>query len=280
VSAARRRSEAAVRSARDELDRRVQERTEELQRSILEKEQATQELNLAQERLSDLARTLSMAEMAAAIAHQLNQPLTALTTEAHACRRWLQSQPPNVDRATMTAERMVRETARASAVVDRVRSLFSRSDYRREATDLNRLIGDLARVLRDEANRHKVSIQLQLSDGIPLVMVDPVQIQQVILNLVMNAMEAIGENAAVRNVEISTELAGDEVRVSVQDHGGGIPETVKDRIFEPFFTTKEKGTGMGLAICRTIMEEHDGRIWAESLESGTAIRFALKVKQA
>jgi hypothetical protein len=214
--------------------------------------------------------------MAASIAHELNQPLTALVADSHACRRWLNSQPPNVERAVATTERIVRECTRASAVVSRVRSLFTKSEYVREATDINRLIRDLARLLRDDAIRRNVSIKLRLAEGIPHLTVDPVQIQQLLLNLAMNGMDAMAESAGTRELEISSEISGvDEVRVTVRDSGTGLDEPIRARMFEPFFTTKPAGTGMGLSICRSIIEAHQGRIWAEPLPRGAAFHFTL-----
>ena len=243
---------------------------------VEKQEQAQHELLLAQERLTNLTRTISMGEMAASIAHQLKQPLTALTTDAHACRRWLQSNPPNLERATATAERIVQESILASDVVDRVRSLFSRTDYRREATDLNAMIRDLTRLLRDEAVRRNITIRLSLDEALPLPLADPVQIQQVLLNLVTNAMEATSEQQG--EIEITTALfPPDEVGISVSDRGSGIPPEILRRIFEPFFTTRPQGTGMGLAICRSIVEEHDGKIWAESTGRQTVVHFTLKL---
>jgi len=237
---------------------------------------AQQALLISQENLSRLSRTMSMAEMAASIAHELNQPLTALVADSHACRRWLESDPVNIPRAVATTERIVRECTRASAVVSRVRSLFTRSQYVREPTDLNALIRELARLLREDAIRRNVSIKLRLADNIPLLHVDPVQIQQVLLNLAMNGMDAIGETDAPRELEISSEISSDdEVMVSVRDTGMGVDEHIKMRMFEPFFTTKPAGTGMGLSICRSIIEAHQGRIWADSLPHGAVFHFTL-----
>jgi PAS domain S-box-containing protein len=244
---------------------------------VEDQERAQQELLVSRERLSRFSRTLSMAELSAAIAHELNQPLTAILTDAHACRRWLQMQPPNLDRAGATADRIVRDSTRASQVVSRVRSLFSRTDYVREPADLNGMIRELARLLRDEAMRRRVTITLHLSEGLPSVNLDRVQIQQLLLNLALNGMEAMASVAANRSLEILTASASEnEVQVTVRDHGAGLSEETKSHMFEPFFTTKPGGTGMGLAICRSIIEEHEGRIWADSFDDGTAIHFTLR----
>jgi hypothetical protein len=243
----------------------------------IEAQQHTQQaLLISQENLSRLSRKMSMAEMAASIAHELNQPLTALVADSHACRRWLNSQPANLERAVATTERIVRECTRASAVVSRVRSLFTKSEYVREATDINTLIRDLARLLRDDAIRRNVSIKLRLAEGIPHLSVDPVQIQQLLLNLAMNGMDAMADSAGARELEISSEISGaDEVRVTVRDSGTGLDESIRARMFEPYFTTKPAGTGMGLSICRSIIEAHQGRIWAEPLPRGAAFHFTL-----
>jgi signal transduction histidine kinase len=186
-------------------------------------------------------------------------------------------QPPNLDRAEATADRIVRDSTRASQVVSRVRSLFSRTDYVREPVDLNGMIRELARLLRDEAMRRRVAITLHLSEGLPSVSLDRVQIQQLLLNLALNGMESMASVAASRSLEILTASASEnEVQVTVRDHGAGLSEETKAHMFEPFFTTKPGGTGMGLAICRSIIEEHDGHIWAESFEDGTAIHFILR----
>ncbi len=245
---------------------------------IEERNSTQQRLLSAHEDLSRFNRSMSLAEMAASIAHELNQPLTALVSHASACRRWLQAEPANVSRAATAAEIIVQETTRAANVVRRVRSLFSKSDYVREPTDLNSLILDLTRLLRDDAIRHSVSIRLRLAEDLPLLQIDAVQIQQVLLNLAINGMEAMTGVNGPRWLEIATKALGaEEVSASVKDCGPGFPETVKIKMFDPFFTTKPEGTGMGLAICRSIVEEHDGRIWAEHSEQGTLFQFVLKV---
>lgn len=226
----------------------------------------------AQDDLTRLLRTLSMAEMAASIAHELNQPLTAVVTHAYACREWLQSEPANLEKASATAEKIVQESTRASVVVSRVRALFRKEAQVRELASINRLIRELARLLRDEAIRRDVSIRLELTDDLPQLEMDPVQIQQVLLNLAINGMDAMTRVAAPRELIIRSKKHGDgEILVVVEDHGSGIAPAIASRMFEPFFSTKPDGTGMGLAICRSIIEAHDGRLWAEDSKQGGAI---------
>jgi C4-dicarboxylate-specific signal transduction histidine kinase len=247
---------------------------------IEERHSTQQRLLSAHEDLSRSSRTMSLAEMAASIAHELNQPLTALASHASACRRWLQAEPANVARAATAAGVIVQEATRAANVVRRVRSLFSKSDYVRQTIDLNRLILDLTQLLRDDAIRRSVSIKLRLAEDLPKLQIDPVQIQQVLLNLAINGMEAMTEIDGPRLLEITTTALGTgEIAAAVKDRGPGFSETVKASMFDPFFTTTPEGTGMGLAICRSIIEEHDGRIWAEQSEHGTVFQFVLKVSQ-
>jgi PAS domain S-box-containing protein len=245
---------------------------------IEEQRRLQQGLLLAQDDLSRFTRTMTMTEMAASIAHQLNQPLTALVTNASACQRWIRSEPANLDKARAAADRIVRDSATAAEVLSRVRSLFSKSDYIRESTDINRLIVDLVRLLRDDAMRRGASIQLRLEENLPNLMLDRVQIQQVLLNLATNGFEAMMNSDLPRVLEICTSRnAADTVAVSMRDRGHGFTEEIQRRLFEPFFTTKPEGTGMGLAICRSIIEAHEGHISATWSEQGTVFEFVLKV---
>jgi PAS domain S-box-containing protein len=239
---------------------------------IEEQHKAQQSLIQAQEELARLSRTLGMAEMAASIAHELNQPLTAVVTHAYACREWLRTQPPNFEKASSTSERIVQESTRASEVLKRVRALFRKDPLSREAADINALIRDLVRLLRDEAIRRDVSIRLVLEDDLPRLEIDPIQIQQVLLNLAMNGMDAMATAPATKELLIrSVKLGESSVQVSVEDRGTGIPREIAERIFQPFFSTKPQGTGIGLAICRTIVEAHDGRLWSEGSSRGGAV---------
>lgn len=246
---------------------------------IEEQHRAQQSLVLAQENLSRLSRTLSMAEMAASIAHELNQPLTAVVTHAYACREWLGSRPANLEKASATADKIVQESTRASAVVKRVRALFRKEDTERLFIDVNGLVQELTRLLRDESIRRGVAIRVILDRTLPRIEVDPIQIQQVLLNLAANAMDAMAMVGSPELTIRSEKQGADEIAISIDDNGPGIAPDVAAKIFEPFFSTKAQGTGMGLAICRSIVEAHDGRIWAENLDPvGVRFRFTLRAK--
>lgn len=247
---------------------------------IEEQRRAQQSLMNAQDDLTRLSRTLSMAEMAASIAHELNQPLTAVVTHAYACREWLQSDPANLQKASATAEKIVQESTRASAVVKHVRALFRKEAQEREPVDINHLIRELARLLREEAIRRGVSIRLDLAKHLPLAEVDSVQIQQVLLNLTANAMDAMMQTPGPRELTIRSEKQNEgEILVSVEDSGPGIAPDIATKIFEPFFSTKPQGTGMGLAICRSIVEDHDGHLWvSNSVHGGAALQFTVRMK--
>ena len=213
-----------------------------------------------------------MSEMAASIAHELNQPMTALVTHAYACCEWASANPPNMEKVSATSAKIVQESTRASAVVKRIRSLFNNDEPARIPTDLNLLVEDSAQLLRDEQIREGVRIELKLSRAIHTVEVDPVQIQQVILNLSKNAVEAMAHTDREKTLTISTEPQGDnQIVTTISDTGPGIAPDLIPHIFEPFFSTKKNGTGIGLAICRSIIEAHSGRISASNRESGGAI---------
>jgi PAS domain S-box-containing protein len=249
---------------------------------VEEQRRAQQSLMDAQDNLTRLSRILSMAEMAASIAHELNQPLTAVVTHAYACREWLNSTPANVERASSTAEKIVQESTRAGAVVKRVRALFRKEKEApvREPADLNNLIRELARLMREEAIRRDVSIRLDLAGDLARVEIDSVQIQQVLLNLATNGMDSMMQKEGPRELTIRSQNQNEsEVLVSVADTGCGVPADIMERIFEPFFTTRAQGTGMGLALCRTIVEEHDGRLsFSNSPHGGAVFQFTLRTR--
>jgi PAS domain S-box-containing protein len=249
---------------------------------VEDQRKAQQSLMDAQDNLTRLSRILSMAEMAASIAHELNQPLTAVVTHAYACREWLNSTPANVERASSTAEKIVQESTRASAVVKRVRALFRKDKEApvREPADLNNLIRELARLMREEAIRRDVSIRLDLASDLARVEIDSVQIQQVLLNLATNGMDSMMQKDGQRELTIRSQNKNrSEILVSVADTGCGVPVDIMEKIFDPFFSTKAHGTGMGLALCRTIIEEHDGRLsFTNSPQGGAVFQFTLRTR--
>lgn len=244
---------------------------------VEERRRVEQALLEAQLELSHISRTLSMGELTAFIAHELNQPLTAVLTNAYACRRWLGAEPLNLDRAVFTADQIIEETTRAGAIVARVRALFQRGEHVREEVNINHEVQKLVGRLRDEAIRRGVVIRTKLARNLPRVAVDAVQIQQVIFNLAINGIDAMADVTGTRELCISTERAdGGNVLVTVEDKGTGLDPEAVDKVFQPFFTTKQEGVGLGLTISRTIIEAHKGHIWAAaSAAGGTAIRFTI-----
>lgn len=259
VSSSKKQTEEALKEARDELECRVSERTAALMKT--------------QGELAHLSRMLSMAELTASIVHEIGQPLTGVVTNGQACLEWLSTVPPNTDRARQTVDNIVRDGTRAGAVLGRIRALFKKEPPAKEWLDINEVVEELAIFLRDEARRREIHIQTQLANDLPNVKADRVQLQQVMLNLIVNAMDGMsGSTSVEREVLISSQRRDyKEILIRVEDCGVGLqPETV-EKIFDPFFTTKPHGIGMGLSISRSIVESHDGRIWASSRASGGAV---------
>jgi PAS domain S-box-containing protein len=232
--------------------------------------------------LGELARATQVAmvgELSASIAHEVNQPLAAVVANANAGLRWLSADPPNLMKAREAAERILRDGKDASAIVQRVRGLFRRSAFERTAVDISQVIVEVLNLLQTETARKGIRVEMNLADGLPAVEGDRVQLQQVVLNLALNgieAMESICDRPKTLRVSSALDRSGDVV-IAVEDSGVGLASP--DKMFEAFFTTKENGMGMGLAISRSIIEVHDGRLWAEPGAScGAVFRFALPVK--
>ncbi|MEJ0043959.1 MAG: PAS domain-containing protein [Rhizomicrobium sp.] len=237
---------------------------------------AQEALRAAQERLSRASQLANLAELSASIAHEVNQPLAAVITNSHACQRWLLADPPNLQRALVTSERIVRDAMAAAEVVGRIRALFTRTASTRAAIDLNEVIGEVGRLMTEEIASEGVLVETDLDAALPSAPADRVQMQQVLVNLIRNGIDAMKSNADTpKSLVIGSRRDGEStILVEIRDNGCGIAEP--GRIFEPFFTTKEKGMGMGLAICRSILESHDGRLWAESVQPrGTVFSFTL-----
>lgn len=232
----------------------------------------------AQTQLAHITRVTVLGELTASIAHELNQPLAAIVINGNAALRWLAGQPANLDEAGKAAERIVRDANRASTLIARLRTLTKRAAAKSVWLDVNQTVEDTLSLVQSETSRNHVSLRTELASDLPQVQVDPVQIQQVILNLIVNALEAVsGPDAQAREVVVATGLGkSNEVIVTVSDSGRGLNSVPLDQIFDAFYTTKPEGLGMGLAISRSIVESHGGRIWAEpGMPSGATFSFSL-----
>jgi C4-dicarboxylate-specific signal transduction histidine kinase len=280
VSSVAKRHEEDLRQARDQMEERVAQRTEELEKanaelkaSIDQHEEAQQALMNAQAELAHLSRYVTMGELTASIAHEVNQPLTAVLTYANACLEWLSADPPVIDEARLAAETIVKDGARAAAVLGRIRALFQNRPTAKDWIDMNEAIHELLSLLRREAARHGIYPQTELAPDLPKVKGDRVRLQQVILNLMMNAIDAVRETAGrSKQIRIRSQKEGPAaIRISVEDNGCGFASGAAEKMFQPFFTTKPQGIGMGLSISRSIVESHGGRLWAEAKQSGGSV---------
>lgn len=234
-------------------------------------------LRLAQERLARASQASSLAELSASIAHEVNQPLAAVVANSHACQRWLAAQPPNIERAHRTVERIIRDANAAADVVSRIRALFKQSLDSRISTTLESIIFEARELMAEETIRRSVRMDIEIEADLPPVAVDRVQLQQVFINLIRNGVEAMDTLAGDKVLGVHVRRVEEAIRTEISDHGQGIERP--DRIFEPFFTTKEHGMGMGLAICRSIIESHGGKLWVETTESaGSTFVFTLPIE--
>ena len=202
-----------------------------------------------------------MGELVASIAHELAQPITVTTAHARASLRWLQHDPPNVTEARKGMGKIIEAGALASEIIDRLRSLYKKAPFKRELVAINEVIGEMAGMMGGEARGHGVSIRTDLKDDLPMTVADRVQFQQVLMNLMLNGIEAMKDTGGVLTVKSQLREDG-QIEISVKDTGAGLPVGKADQIFDAFFTTKPHGSGMGLAITKSIVESHGGRIWA------------------
>jgi hypothetical protein len=232
-------------------------------------------LRSTRRKLSSATQIATVAELSASIAHEINQPLASVVTNAHACRTWLQHDPPNLERAQTTLDRIIRDGHSAADVVRRIRALFRSAAPAKTRLDMNAIVHEVLGVLEDELRDNGIIVDAVLEADLPIVEGDHVQLQQTLINLVHNAMEAMDRvDDRTRSVVLSSRRNGDEILMQVRDHGLGAVEPAI--IFEPFFTTKGSGMGMGLSICRSIVEAHGGRIWATANEgAGMTFSFTL-----
>jgi PAS domain S-box-containing protein len=238
-------------------------------------EEALQE---AQEKFARLTRIQAMGELAAAIAHEVNQPLTAIVTNANFSLRQLKASNPNLDELRTAITEIANDGTRASAVISRIRGLLTKGAPRRTDLNVNQIIQAVIALLRNELSRNRISLRIELAPSLPRVQGDAVQLQQVLINLIMNAVEAMRPSTErPRKLLIRSAKHADSVLVQVQDSGPGIEPELRDRIFEPFFTTKAEGTGMGLAISRSIIESHGGQLSLLPAAQGGLFQFVLPV---
>jgi two-component system sensor histidine kinase/response regulator len=240
--------------------------------------EVTAALQEAQDKLAHVTRTHAMGELAAAIAHEVNQPLTAIITNGNFSLRCLSGATPDPDELRAAITEIVNDSTRAGAVISRIRGLLMKGTPRREELDINEIIQDVIALLRNELTRGRVSLRADLAFDLPRVSGDPVQLRQILINLIMNAIEALRTSTdRIREILIRSAKNADGVFVQVQDSGPGIAPELADHIFEPFFTTKAEGIGMGLAISRSIVESHGGRLSLISSSQGALLQFTLPV---
>ena len=243
--------------------------------------QAQEDLRNTQTEFAHMSRVMTMGELTASIAHEVNQPLAGMITNANTCLRMLAADPPNIDGASETARRTIRDGNRMSEVITRLRALYSKKDATTEPMDLNDAARDVIALLLSELQRNSVVLRIELADDIPLVAGDRVQLQQVILNLLRNASDAMsGVDDRPRLLLIRTGRdEGDQVRLTVEDAGVGFDPQVADRLFKAFYTTKNNGMGIGLSVCRSIIESHRGRLWATP-NDGAGATFSFSIPHA
>jgi C4-dicarboxylate-specific signal transduction histidine kinase len=234
---------------------------------------AKRELEQVRAELARFARVATLGELTASIAHEVNQPLAGVVSSGNACQRWLASEPPNIERANQSLDRIIRDANRASQVVERVLGLARKTPPNKAHLSINDAVQEIIALTRGEIERNRVLLRTQLSDDLPMVLADRIQLQQVLLNLITNAVEALGVvNDGRRDMLVTTALDGtDSVLFAVEDTGEGLDSETLQNVFDAFYTTKREGIGMGLAVSRSIIEAHGGRLWASLNEPRGAL---------
>ncbi len=249
---------------------------------VTERRLADEALSQARSDLAHVTRVTSLGVLTASIAHEVNQPLSGIITNASTCLRMLAADPPNVEGARETAKRTIRDGNRASELITRLRALFSKKESTTEPVDLNEATQEVIALSLSELQRNRVILRPEFADDLPVVTGDRVQLQQVILNLLKNASEAMrAVNDRPRQLQIRTERGtDDQVRLTVQDAGVGLDPQAMDRLFQAFYTTKNDGMGIGLSVSRSIIERHHGRLWAEPNDGpGATFSFSIPPRQ-
>jgi PAS domain S-box-containing protein len=240
-------------------------------------EEEREKLRQAQSDLAHVSRVTTMGELTASLAHEIKQPIAAAITDANTCLRWLARDEPDLEEARAAARRVVKDATRASEIVSHVRLLFTKGASERELVDVNEVIREMTVLLHNEIKRYSIAVRTELAADLPQVMGDRVQLQQVMMNLILNSIEAMRETDGTRELAIKSQPAENgRLMVSVSDTGVGLPQQQADQIFNTFFTTKLHGIGMGLSISRSIVESHEGRLWAaNNSPQGASFHFTL-----
>jgi PAS domain S-box-containing protein len=247
---------------------------------ITERKQAEEALRQTQADFAHVNRVTAMGELTASLAHEVNQPIAAALTDANTCLRWLTRDQPDLEEAREAASRMAKDASRAAEIVSRIRVLFKKGTPQRELVDINQIIREMVALMRGEATRHSTSVRTELAADLPQFVGDRVQLQQVLMNLMINGLDAMKDGDGTRELAIKSQrVDDDQLQVSVSDTGVGLPHQHADQIFNAFFTTKVHGTGMGLRISRTIVESHGGRLWgSDNSPRGASFYLTLPIK--
>ena len=284
-----RQAKAEILKLNNNLERRVLDRTkelaevnEELRREMGERQHAEEALRGAHAELAHVTRVTAMGELAASIIHEVTQPLTGIVTNGNACLHWLAADPPNIEKARTTVKRIIRDGDRAGEVIRDIRGLVKKALPRQELVDLNDLISRTLTLANNEMKRNQVQAQTELAADLPSVTGDRVQLQQVLLNLIMNAIEAMSSISGPRVLAIKSQHLhdGESVTIAVRDSGAGLDSQGAKRLFDAFFTTKPQGMGMGLSICHNIIESHGGHLTgANNADQGATFEFTLPAHQ-
>jgi PAS domain S-box-containing protein len=248
-----------------------------ISRDLTELTLASEALRQTQSDLAHASRMTAMGELTASLAHEVNQPITAAITGASTCVRWLQREVPDLAEAREAALGVVRNAKRAADIINRIRSISKKGASNRQPIDINEVIREIIALLSNEANRYSISIHPGLDADLPTVTADAVQVQQVMMNLIMNSIDALKDVDRAREIVIRSQIAeDDQLMVTVSDTGVGLSPQLTDKIFDAFFTTKDHGIGMGLRISRSIIESHGGRLWADANQPhGARFSFTL-----
>lgn len=246
---------------------------------ITERIESEQQLHSSQNQLAHAARVSMLGELAASVAHEVNQPLTAILANAKAGRRWLTRPEPDLPEAMGALDGIVQASERAGQVIRRIRALARRADPEHRALDVNALVEETLELLQRELERNPLDLRVDLAPGLPEVVGDRVELQQVLINLVMNALQAMAATGRPARLEVRTGVDGGAVHLSVRDSGPGILDGDAARLFEPFFSTKADGMGLGLSICRSIITKHGGQIGVRSTPPGSTFHIELPVTQ-